>query len=138
MKHRHILFTIIVIALTTLVGATTNLAFAASNSQSINVTYKTYGSGLGTSNGKRNGVWHYFAKNRKVSLKVTSKSGAGTGQATLYRSQAFIDTSYGTTTTKVGTHSFGNKTNTTSGKYYLIFFGGNTSTTQKIRGSIHD
>jgi hypothetical protein len=137
MKQRR-LFLASVVVFTTLLGATTNLAFAATNYQSVNVSYKTYGSGHGISSGKRNGIWHHFASKRKVTLKINSRSGSGIGKVTLYRNKAFLDSEYGTVRASVGSHTFGTKTNIDSGQYYLIFFGGNANTTQRIRGAIHD
>lgn len=94
------------------------------NSQSINISYKTVG-GNGIVSGKTNGVWHYFAKGHTVTLKVTSKSGAGTSYANLKRSVSlWLDSDYGDVNTKIGSHSFSKKTDVTSGSYYLIFHGG--------------
>lgn len=108
------------------------------NSQSVNVSYKTYSSGNGFVSGKSQGVWHYFSNGHKVTLQVKSKSGAGTSTAYLYRSTLLVDPYYGAVTASVGSHTFGKKTDATSGKYYLLFAGGNHDTTQKISGTIHD
>ncbi|MFD1465596.1 hypothetical protein ACFQ4L_05815 [Lapidilactobacillus mulanensis] len=85
------------------------------NSQSINISYKTVG-GNGIVSGKTNGVWHYFAKGHTATLKVTSKSGAGTSYANLKRSVSlWLDSDYGDVNTKIGSHSFSKKTDVTSG-----------------------
>ncbi|WP_156488084.1 hypothetical protein [Schleiferilactobacillus harbinensis] len=137
MKKLSVLFTALILAIS---GVTVFAATQASAaSQTISVSYETYGSGLGRADGKRNGVWHYFRNGHTVTLSVSSHSGAGTPQASLYKSVGFwTDTLYGTVDATKGTRSFSSKADETSGSYYLIFWGGNAQTTQKISGSIHD
>lgn len=108
------------------------------SSQSINVTYKTYASANGISNGKKNKVWHYLHKNKNAYLKVTTKTGSGTVKAYLYRSQLLIDSNYGSVTASKGTHKYTKKLDSTSGSYYLIFHGGNANKTEHVKGWIYD
>ncbi|MCM2629885.1 hypothetical protein [Lactiplantibacillus plantarum] len=117
-------------------GTITLNAYAAS--QSVNVSYKTYGSANGRSNGKTNGVWHYLRNGKYGYLKITSKTGAGRTYASLYRSVVGPDKKFGTVRTSKGSHKFSGKLNKTSGSYYLICYGGNSSVTIHIKGKLHD
>lgn len=130
---------LLLLSLTIVIGFTTSLNYVLAASQSIDVTYKTYGSGNGISSGKDNKVWHYLRSGHYATLKVSSTSGAGTGQCSLYRNKVLsLDAKYGTVSVTNGSHKFSNKLDTTSGEYYLVFFGGNASSTQHIKGSITD
>lgn len=129
--------TVLLIVMVLLVGSSIELeAYAAS--QSVNVSYKTYGSANGHSNGKTNGVWHYLRKNKYGHLKVTKKTGAGKSYASLYRSVVGPDKKFGTVRTSKGSHKFSSKLNKTSGSYYLVLYGGNSSTTIHVKGTLHD
>ncbi|MEQ6366457.1 hypothetical protein [Lactiplantibacillus plantarum] len=90
-------------------GTITLNAYAAS--QSVNVSYKTYGSANGRSNGKTNGVWHYLRNGKYGYLKITSKTGAGKTYASLYRSVVGPDKKFGTVRTSKGSHKFSGKLN---------------------------
>jgi hypothetical protein len=137
MKKLSVLFTALVLAISGLSLFTASYANAAS--QSINVTYQTYGSGNGRADGKANGIWHNFSQGHTVTLVVSSHTGAGSPQASLYRSiSLWADASFGTVSAKKGTRSFPTKADKSSGSYYLVFWGGNSETTQRISGSIHD
>jgi len=128
---------ILLFAMTLIIGGTATVNAYAS-SQSINVSYKTYGSANGRSNGKTNGVWHYLHNGKYGYLKVSSKTGAGTSYASLYRSVIGPDPKFGTVKTGKGSHKFSKKLNKTSGSYYLVFSGGNSSTTIHVKGTLHD
>lgn len=120
-------------------GFGTVMVCASTDTQSVNISYHVRGNGNGQVSGKTNKVWHYFQKNRTITLKITSRSGKGVGKATLYRNRAVIlDRNMGNVSASVGSHRFPSKTDLTSGQYYLRFWGGNSLTTQKVKGSIHD
>lgn len=118
------------------IGLSSQTIYASS--QSVYAHYRVHASGNGISSGKTNNVWHYLNKNRRITLKISSSTGAGSGLCTLRRKSAFLDKSFGQVSSNVGTHQFGQKTDQTSGQYYLEFYGGNANSTHTIHGTIHD
>ncbi|EEJ71601.1 hypothetical protein [Lactobacillus ultunensis] len=118
------------------VGMSSQTIYASS--QSVYAHYRVHASGNGISSGKTNNVWHYLNKNRRVTLRISSSTGAGSGLCTLKRKGIILDKNFGQVSSNVGTHHFGLKTDKTSGQYFLEFYGGNANNTHTIHGTIHD
>lgn len=108
------------------------------NSTAIDVTYQTKG-GAGMVSGKANSVYHTLSGGVKPVLRVTAHSGGlpGSSNADLYLDQFGADKFFGDVVPTVGTHYF-QKTDKSSTKYYLEFYGGKAETTQEITGSLKD
>ncbi|MGX7420123.1 hypothetical protein ACWOFR_15090 [Carnobacterium gallinarum] len=129
-------FLVIIVSVSILIVSFLPQAFAAS--ASVWVQWQTYASGNGRSNGKTNGKFYYLNSGRTARLNISSKSGPGTAQVTLYRNTWAVDKSFGTVSATTGSKNFPTKTDQTGSNYYLLFFSGKSNTTQTVSGTLSD